>query len=187
MAYYFYKHHLISKPTWISGIAELSAGKCHKAPIRASVRDCKVSRTRCWLCKVMAILFCSTARTHRAFAIRSNNEHSHIHDMAKVPAFIIFKYFKGNIFSLLFKNCWSLFLRKRERQNASKGGVERGGEAESETGSRLWAVSTEHNVGLESTKREIMTWAEVGCLPDGATQAPLFLLHFCEVIMFCKV
>ena len=37
------------------------------------------------------------------------------------------------------------------------GGAEREGDAESEAGSRLPAVSTELDVGLELTDREIMT------------------------------
>ena len=39
----------------------------------------------------------------------------------------------------------------------SGGGAERGGNPESEAGSRLPAVSTEPRVGLELTNREIMT------------------------------
>ena len=54
----------------------------------------------------------------------------------------------------------------------SRGGTEREGDTESEAGSRLRAVSTEPDAGLELTNREIMTWAEVGCLTDWATQAP---------------
>ena len=49
-------------------------------------------------------------------------------------------------------------------------GSEREGDTESETGSRLRAVSTEPDAGLELTDREIMTWAEVGRLTDWATQ-----------------
>ena len=49
---------------------------------------------------------------------------------------------------------------------------ERDWERESEAGFRLWAVSTEPDVGLEPTNHEIMTWAEVGCLTDWATQTP---------------
>ena len=56
------------------------------------------------------------------------------------------------------------------------GGSEREGDTESEAGSRLWAVSTEPDAGLELTDREIMTWAEVGRLTDQATQAPHFQL-----------
>ena len=48
---------------------------------------------------------------------------------------------------------------------------QREGDKESETGSRLWAGSTEPDAGLELTDREIMTWAEVGRLTDLATQA----------------
>ena len=52
------------------------------------------------------------------------------------------------------------------------GGSERERDTESETGSRLWAVSTVPDAGLELMDREIMTWAEVGRLTDWATQAP---------------
>ena len=50
-----------------------------------------------------------------------------------------------------------LFLTERERQSMSGGGVEREGDTESETGSRLGAVSTEPDPGLELMDREIMT------------------------------
>ena len=54
----------------------------------------------------------------------------------------------------------------------SRGGAEREGDTESEAGSRLRAVSTEPDAGLELTDREIMTCAEVGRPTDRATQAP---------------
>ena len=72
--------------------------------------------------------------------------------------------------------------RERER--------EREGDTEAKAGSRLWAVSTEPNAGLELTNREIMTWAEVGRLTDWATQAPpisslktktCLLAQYCEI------
>ena len=44
-----------------------------------------------------------------------------------------------------------MFIFESERQSASGGGVEREGDSESEAGSRLQTVSTEPNVGLEST------------------------------------
>ena len=47
--------------------------------------------------------------------------------------------------------------RERERQSMSWGGEEREGDPEFEAGSRLRAVSTEPNAGLEPTNREIMT------------------------------
>ena len=46
------------------------------------------------------------------------------------------------------------------------GGSEREGDTEPKVGSRLRAVSTEPDAGLELTDREIMTWAEVGRLTD---------------------
>ena len=48
----------------------------------------------------------------------------------------------------------------------SGGGAEREGDTESKAGSRLPAVSTEPDAGLKLKNREIMTWAEVGCLTD---------------------
>ena len=53
------------------------------------------------------------------------------------------------------------FLTERERQGMSRGGAEREGDTECEAGSRLRAVGTEPDAGLELTDREIMTRAEV--------------------------
>ena len=69
-----------------------------------------------------------------------------------------------------------LFLKEREREterrSVSREGAQREGDTESESGSRLWAVSIELNAGLELTNQEIMTWAKVRRLTDWATQAP---------------
>ena len=59
-----------------------------------------------------------------------------------------------SFFFLIFVNAY-LFLRQRQSMNG--GGSEREGDTESETGSRLQAVSTEPDAGLELTNREIMT------------------------------
>ena len=66
----------------------------------------------------------------------------------------------------------------------SKGGAER--EGDTEAGSRLWAVSTEPDAGLQLTDQEIMTWAEVGRLTDWATQAPpeKLILFFISFLIF---
>ena len=62
-------------------------------------------------------------------------------------------------FKHFFNVC--LFLRERERererQSMGRGGAEREGGTESEAGSRLRAVSTEPDMGLELTNHEIMT------------------------------
>ena len=76
-------------------------------------------------------------------------------------------------FFFIFFNIY-LFLRQRQSMNG--GGAEREGDTESEAGSRLWAVSTEPDTGLEHTNCEIMTGAKVGCLTDWATQAPLIIV-----------
>ena len=66
-------------------------------------------------------------------------------------------------------------MKDRERQSERGGGAEREGDTESKTGSRLWPVSTELDVGLKLTNHEIMTWAEVGHSTDWATQVPLLI------------
>ena len=54
---------------------------------------------------------------------------------------------------------YALFIFEREtaRQSASGGGTEREGDTESKAGSRLQAVSTKPNAGLELTDRGIVT------------------------------
>ena len=66
--------------------------------------------------------------------------------------------------------------RERERENEWKRSRARG-RHRIQSRSRLWAVSTVPNVGLEPTNREIMTWAKVGHLTDWATQVPLSCSH----------
>ena len=58
--------------------------------------------------------------------------------------------------------CVCLFIFERERETGrekehSRGGAEREGDRDSEAGSRLQAVSTEPDEGLEPTNQEIMT------------------------------
>ena len=65
-----------------------------------------------------------------------------------------------------------IYFWERQRQNASGLGAEREGDTEAEAGSKLRAISTEPDAGLELKNREIMTWAEVGRSTDWTTQAP---------------
>ena len=58
----------------------------------------------------------------------------------------------GNFFSI---KCLYLFLR--EIGSTSRGGAEREGDTELKAGSRLHAVSTEPDAGLELTDHEIVT------------------------------
>ena len=51
-----------------------------------------------------------------------------------------------------------LFIFGTERDSMNGGGAEREGDTESETGSRLRAISPEPDAGLELTDREIVTW-----------------------------
>ena len=48
-------------------------------------------------------------------------------------------------------------MREREREGMHRRGAEREGDTESKAGSRLRAVSTEPDVGLELSNQEIMT------------------------------
>ena len=63
----------------------------------------------------------------------------------------------------------------------STGGAEREGDTASKAGSRLWAVSTEPDAGLELMDCEIMTWAEIQHLTDWATQVPQESHFLCHV------
>ena len=76
-----------------------------------------------------------------------------------------------------------IYFWERQRQNASGLGAESEGDTESEAGSRLWAVSTEPDAGLESTNLEIMTWAKVGRLTKWAIQVPLSLFCYNSQIL----
>ena len=53
---------------------------------------------------------------------------------------------------------FNLFLGQRETEHELGRGREREGDTESETGSRLRAISPEPDAGLELTDREIVTW-----------------------------
>ena len=68
-------------------------------------------------------------------------------------------------------------------------GREREGDTGSKAGSRLWAVSTEPDLGLELTNRGIMTWAEVRHLTDWATQVSLMALILLDTSdqVFCRI
>ena len=74
-------------------------------------------------------------------------EHDFYHTLITWPLSVNF------IFYLLI-----YFWGDRERQSMNGGGAEREGDTESETGSRLRAISPEPDAGLELTDREIVTW-----------------------------
>ena len=59
-----------------------------------------------------------------------------------------------------------------ERHSMSGVGAEREGDTESKEDSRLGTLSTEPDTGLKLMNCEIMTWAEVKCLTNWATQVP---------------
>ena len=59
-----------------------------------------------------------------------------------------------------------LFIFEERQRMGWGGGAERGGDTESEAASRLQAVSTEPDAGLELTNSDILTWAKVGRLTN---------------------
>ena len=69
-------------------------------------------------------------------------------------------------------------LWERERKIASREGEEREGDTESETDSRLWAVTKELDARLKPTNHEIVTSVEFEHLTYQATQAPHFIFSF---------
>ena len=79
-----------------------------------------------------------------------------------------------------------IYFRETERDRAWTEEGQREGDTECEAGSRLWAVSTEPDVGLELTNCEIMTWALVGRSTDWATQAPLKFFCFNVYLFFAR-
>ena len=58
------------------------------------------------------------------------------------------------------------------RQTVSKRGAEREGDTRSETVSRLWAVSTKPDTGIELMNVEIITGAKIRHFTHWTTQAP---------------
>ena len=96
-------------------------------------------------------------RDHVLSQSRTLNRLSH----PGAPDFVLFNFFFQRLF---------IFGTERDRAWTGEGQRER--ETESETGSRLWAISPEPDTGLELMDHEIMTWAEVSGLTDWATQAP---------------
>ena len=69
-------------------------------------------------------------------------------------------YFKKQIdlhFLFFIFNLFLMFILERERQSVKGRDTEREGDTESEAGSRLQAVSTEPDAGLEPKNCEIMT------------------------------
>ena len=70
-------------------------------------------------------------------------------------------------------------MRQRGRQ-PEKGRGRKEGDTESEAGFRL----SEPDMGLEHMTHEIVAWAQVGCLTDWATQAPLHLYLLDELTLW---
>ena len=67
-----------------------------------------------------------------------------------------FSHFSSSVVFFFFFT-FIYLLRDIERQSTSWGGAERERDTEAEAGSRLRAVSTEPDAGLELTNREITT------------------------------
>ena len=72
----------------------------------------------------------------------------------------------------------NFFIFERQSTSVCVGGnrerqTDRQTDTKSEAGSRRWALSTEPDMGLRPTGCRLMTWAEVSCLTNWATQAPL--------------
>ena len=95
----------------------------------------------------------------------------------------VIMYFNDKFLNSFF-NIYFFWERERERENKWGRGRDREEDTESEAGSRLWAASTEPDMGLKPMNLEIMTWAKVSCLTDQVTQAPpndkffTFIQHF---------
>ena len=86
-----------------------------------------------------------------------------------------------------------IYFWRRERHSMSRGGAEREDDTESKAGSRLWAVSTEPDVGLRPRNLEIMTWAEIKSRTlnwlshPGAPQKSVFWIYSRVIFKFAKI
>ena len=81
--------------------------------------------------------------------------------------------YTSKLWVFFFNFLMFMYFWEKERDRVWAGEEQRERHTESEAGSRLWAVSTEPDAGLEPMDHEIMTWAEGGHLTNWATQAPL--------------
>ena len=85
----------------------------------------------------------------------------HVCDFLEVKGDALFIFKLIFIYLKNFNNFNFTFERERERESerarATREGVERKGDTESEAGFRLRAVSTEPDTGFKLTDREIMT------------------------------
>ena len=77
--------------------------------------------------------------------------------------------------------------REWERDRALVGEKQRKGDTESEAGSRLSAVSTEPDAGLQLKYHKIMTWSDVGRLTEWDTQAPLLFYFYIFIIILVRM
>ena len=73
---------------------------------------------------------------------------------------------------LFFLNFFNVYLLLREKERGKEPGEGRRKRERERIPGRFRVVSPEPEAGLEPTNREIMTWAQVQCLTDWATQAP---------------
>ena len=72
------------------------------------------------------------------------------------------------IYNSFKKNFFNVYLLLRDRDRVQR----RTQNPEQAPGPKLWTVSTEHDMELKPTSREIMIWAEVRHLTEWTTQAP---------------
>ena len=92
--------------------------------------------------------------------------------------FLPFTFYICLSFFLLFKIFLTFIYFWETERNRARAREGQRGRTGLEAGSRLWAVSTEPDAGLQPTNREIMIWVEVWGSTDWATQAPQHLSFF---------
>ena len=79
-----------------------------------------------------------------------------VHELPETLSIPVLYANKGTHTHSLFLKNFLMFIFFKERQSLSGAGAEREGDTESEAGSRLRAVSTEPDAGLELPNREIV-------------------------------
>ena len=88
------------------------------------------------------------------------------------------------LFFLIFFSTF-IYFWDRERQSMNGGGAEREGDTESETGSRIRAISPEPDAGLELTDREIVTWLKSDAQPTAPPRLPKMVQLLKAVLLNC--
>ena len=126
-------------------------------PMLSGSTDILLVLSRALVHALNALLMCSL-HSHPALPCSC---HTSVNDHFIFLTFLKNVYLFNNSLRVIINNLFERREHKRGRgQETGRHRIQR----------RLWAISTEPNARLKPTNRDIMTWAEVGCLANWATE-----------------